>query len=187
MNDVKIWLPFVALVFASCSAPRTVTRQGNAAPTPAATSDYQPKSPPATFSGRVVSVEDGDTIIVLDDSNRAFKIRLAGIDAPEDGQAFGNRSKENLADEVFGKEVTIEWAKRDRYRRIVGKVLLDGRDVCLEQVRGGMAWHYKYYQAEQTPEDRGLYADAEDGARTARRGLWVDANPVPPWEFRRGR
>lgn len=141
---------------------------------------------PATFMGRVVSIEDGDTIVVLDADNRTYTIRLAGIDAPEGGQAFGNRSRQNLADEVFDKEVTIEWAKRDRYRRIVGKVLVDGHDVCLEQVRAGMAWHYKYYQVEQTPEDQKLYAEAEDEARAARRGLWLDVNPIPPWDFRRG-
>jgi hypothetical protein len=67
------------------------------------------------------------------------------------------------------------------------KVLLDGRDVCLEQVRSGMAWHYKYYQAEQSPEDRKLYTDAEVEARATRRGLWTDANPTPPWDFRNGR
>jgi endonuclease YncB( thermonuclease family) len=123
---------------------------------------------------------------VLDDAQRSYKIRLAGIDAPEGGQAFGDRSRQNLSDEVFGKQVAIEWSKRDRYGRIVGKVLRDGQDVCLEQVRIGMAWHYKYYQNEQSPEDRKQYADAENEARAARRGLWVDANPTPPWDFRHG-
>jgi endonuclease YncB( thermonuclease family) len=71
--------------------------------------------------------------------------------------------------------VTIEWSKHDRYGHIVGKVTLDGRDVCLvEQVRAGMAWHYKYYQNEQTLEDQKLYAEGEDSARSAKIGLWVD-------------
>ena len=112
---------------------------------------------------------------------------LAGIDAPEGGQAFGNTSRQTLSDEVFGKDVTVEWYKLDRYGRMVGKVLVDGRDVCLEQVKAGLAWHYKYYQGEQSLEDRKLYADAEDEARLERRGLWVDENPVAPWKFRRGR
>jgi endonuclease YncB( thermonuclease family) len=142
-------------------------------------------SPLATFSGRVVRIEDGDTISVLDDANRNYKIRLQGIDAPEGGQAFGDRSRQNLADEVFGKQVSVEWSKRDQYGRIVGKVLVDGRDVCLEQIRAGLAWHYKYYQNEQSAEDRKMYADAEEEARTEKRGLWVDGDPTPPWEFRR--
>jgi endonuclease YncB( thermonuclease family) len=182
---LMILFTFAALLFASCSPSSTTTRQINSA-TPS--SGYESRfSPLATFSGRVVKVEDGDTIVVLDDANRSYKIRLQGIDAPEGGQAFGDRSRQNLADEVFGNQVSVEWAKRDRYGRIVGKVLLYGRDVCLEQIRAGMAWHYKFYQNEQSAEDRKMYADAEEEARMARRGLWVDVDPTAPWEFRRER
>ena len=86
---------------------------------------------------------------------------------------------------VAGKEVTVEFVKFDRYQRMVGKVLLDGVDVCLEQVRAGYAWHYKKYEREQSREDRATYAAAEDRARAERKGLWEDENPVPPWESRR--
>ena len=79
-----------------------------------------------------------------------------------------------------------EWAKRDRYGRILGKVVSGGRDVCLEPVRPGMAWHYKHFQGEQSPEDRRLYAEAETEARAARWGLWADLAPTPPCDFRRG-
>jgi len=144
-------------------------------------------SPLATFSGRVVSIEDGDAITILDAANREYRIRLQGIDAPEGGQAFGNRSRQNLSKEIYDKQVAIEWSKRDQYSRLVGKVLLNGHDICLEQIRVGMAWHYKYYQEEQSPEDRKIYADAEGEARATRRGLWTDANPSPPWDFRHGR
>lgn len=129
------------------------------------------KSPPAIFNGRVVAVEDGDTIVVLDDGNGTYKIRLQGIDAPEGGQAFGDRSGQNLSEMVSGKQVEIEWSKRDRYRRLVSKVLLEGNDVCLQQIKAGMAWHYKYYQNEQSANDRELYATAETEARSARLGL----------------
>ena len=186
-SDVRLMLlsAFAALLFASCSPSPPTTRQVNSA-TPSRPSGYETHSSPlATFSGRVVRIEDGDTISVLDDANRNYKIRLQGIDAPEGGQAFGDRSRQNLADEVFGKQVSVEWSKRDQYGRIVGKVLVDGRDVCLEQIRAGMAWHYKYYQNEQSAEDRKMYADAEEEARMAKRGLWFDADPTPPWEFRR--
>ncbi len=148
--------------------------------------DSRRKSPPAVFNGRVVAVEDGDTIVVLDDSNGTYKIRLQGIDAPEGGQAFGDRSGQSLSEMVSGEQVEIEWSKRDRYRRIVGKVLREGNDICLQQIKAGMAWHYKYYQNEQSANDRELYADAENEARAERLGLWSDENPIPPWQFRRG-
>jgi len=194
MKEANIWLLFAtsaALLFASCSASNTRTRQVNAPPATSPTPRYESRSrqtsPLSKFSGRVVSVEDGDSIIVHNAANRTYTIRLHAIDAPEGGQAFGNRSRQNLSDLIVAEEVTVEWSKRDRYGRRVGKVLLDGRDICLDQVRAGMAWHYKYYQAEQSPEDRKLYADAEAEARAARRGLWIDANPITPWDFRRGR
>jgi endonuclease YncB( thermonuclease family) len=142
---------------------------------------------PIVFEGRVVGGEDGDTITVVDSSNANHRIRLLGIDAPEKGQAFGTQSKQSLSEAVFDKVVTIEWSKHDRYGRIVGKVLLNGRDVCLDQVIAGMAWHYKYYQVDQPPEDRQLYAAAEIGARAAKVGLWIYPDPVPPWDFRRQR
>ncbi len=99
----------------------------------------------ATITGRVVGVSDGDTITVLDADRTQHKIRLAGIDAPESKQAFGSRSKQNLSDLVFGKDVAVEWDKRDRYQRTLGVVLVDGHDVNLEQVRAGMAWWYRQY------------------------------------------
>ena len=140
-----------------------------------------------TITGRVVGVADGDTLTVLDVSNVQHKIRLAGIDAPEKKQAFGNRSKESLSDLVFDRTVSIETGKRDRYRREVGKVLVNGRDANLVQVERGMAWFYREYQREQPPNDRRLYEAAEDAAKAEKRGLWRDADPVPPWEFRRSK
>lgn len=122
---------------------------------------------------------------MLDSTNTQYRIRLEGIDAPESHQAFGVRSKKNLSEMVFGKDVTVVYQKTDQYGRLVGKILLDGKDVNLEQLKAGMAWHYKEYQREQTPEDREVYAKAEDEARTARRGLWQDQEPVEPSEFRK--
>ncbi len=80
----------------------------------------------------------------------------------------------------------VDWDKRDRYKRIIGKVLMGDHDVCLEQVRVGLAWYYKRYQDDQTPTDRLRYARAEEEAQDTRRGLWVDSDPPPPWEWRRG-
>ena len=81
--------------------------------------------------------------------------------------------------------MTVIYYKTDQYGRLVGKILIDGRDINLEQVKAGMAWHYKEYEREQTPADRELYAKAEDEARKARRGLWVDPEPIEPSQFRR--
>ncbi len=140
----------------------------------------------ANVTGTVVGVSDGDTITVLDDSKKQHKIRLSGIDAPEKGQAFGQRAKEYLSDRVYRKSVVVEGDKTDRYGRTVGKVVVDGRDVCLEMVEAGYAWHFKKYQREQSRSDRALYAAAENASRDAKRGLWRDVNPIAPWEWRKG-
>ena len=136
------------------------------------------------LQGKVVAIADGDTITVLDATNAQHRIRLQGIDAPEREQAFGTVSREHLANLVFGKRVTVQYSKRDKYGRIVGKVMVEGQDVCLEQVKAGLAWHYKEYQNEQSPEDRKLYAEAEQEARRARKGLWQDNSPQAPWNYR---
>jgi len=137
-----------------------------------------------TITGLVVGVSDGDTITLLDGEKVQHKIRLAGIDAPEKKQPFGNRSKESLSELTYDKTVTVETDKRDKYGRQVGKVLVNGQDVNLVQVERGMAWFYRLYQHEQSPNDRRLYEGAEEAARAAKRGLWRDAEPVPPWDFR---
>ncbi|HEX7530001.1 MAG TPA: thermonuclease family protein [Pyrinomonadaceae bacterium] len=144
-----------------------------------------PASGSQTLNGRVVSVADGDTVTVLDANDAQHRIRLEGIDAPESHQAFGEQSRQSLAEMISGKEVTVNYQKTDQYGRLVGKILFDGRDINLEQVRAGMAWHYKFYENEQTPEDRELYAKAEETARSVRRGLWQDPNPVEPYQFRK--
>ncbi len=138
-----------------------------------------------TLTGKVVKVADGDSITVLDSTNTQRRIRFQGIDAPERGQPYGNASRKHLASLVAGKTVTVKWDKRDRYRRIVGFVIVDGKDINLVQLKAGMAWFYRYYQRELSPEDRRLYADAENKARYERLGLWRENNPIPPWENRR--
>jgi len=134
--------------------------------------------------GRVVAVTDGDTVKVLDASNVQHVVRLAGIDAPEKKMPFGQRSKQNLSDLVFGKEAVVEGEKNDRYGRLVGKVLVNGHDANLAQIQAGMAWHYKQYQREQSAEDRKIYSAAEDTAKSSKLGLWSGADPVPPWTWR---
>lgn len=137
------------------------------------------------LTGKVVRVADGDTITILGSGNRQHKVRLGGIDAPEKGQPFGNASRESLSSMVAGRNITVEWHKRDRYGRLVGQVIADSHDVGLVQIERGMAWHYKAYEHEQQPGDARAYAGAEVEARAARRGLWADPKPVPPWEWRK--
>ncbi|MCI0427830.1 MAG: thermonuclease family protein [Nitrospiraceae bacterium] len=135
----------------------------------------------------MIGVADGDTITVLGFNRAQHRVRLAGIDAPEKSQAYGNASKQHLSALVFGQNITVVYHKTDRYGRTLGTVLVHGRDVNLGQVKTGLAWHYKQYQGEQRPKDRAAYAQAEVNARKNRFGLWRDSHPIPPWEFRRKR
>ena len=136
-----------------------------------------------TLIGRVVGVTDGDTLTVLDANSIEHKIRIAGIDAPEKKQPFSEASRQNLARLAFGKPIKVEWYKRS-YKRLVGNAFVDGRDIGLEQIRAGLAWHYKTYEHEQSDEARVQYAVAEVQARRARLGIWKDRDPIPPWEWR---
>jgi endonuclease YncB( thermonuclease family) len=138
------------------------------------------------IEGKVINVHDGDTVTVLDPYNQKFHIRLHGIDAPELKQSFGSVSQQNLSRLVLGKEVEIYWNKVDKYRRTVGTIMLDGRDVNIEQVKGGFAWHFKKYEEEQPAQDRITYSAAEQKARAANLGLWQehDPGPTPPGEWR---
>ena len=85
---------------------------------------------------------------------------------------------------VAGRTVDVDYSKYDWYGRILGIVIVDGEDVNLDQVEAGMAWYYKKHQREQSPSDRIEYSDAELDARRHKVGLWVDSNPMPPWDYR---
>jgi endonuclease YncB( thermonuclease family) len=132
----------------------------------------------------VVGVSDGDTVTLLDGLRAQHRIRLAGIDAPEKTQPYGDASKRHLSSMVFGKTVRVEFEKHDHYGRVVGKIMQDGHDASLEQLRVGLAWHYKQYQREQSSEDRSAYAEVEQEAQQAQAGLWRDPAAVAPWTWR---
>jgi endonuclease YncB( thermonuclease family) len=129
---------------------------------------------------RVVRVSDGDTFTGLDAENRQIKVRLHGIDAPEAKQAFGTVARKALADLIADKTVSVEEVDRDRYGRVVGRVTVGGKLVNAEQVRAGMAWRYVQF------DRRNEFGALEGEARRHRRGLWADAHPVAPWEWRKG-
>lgn len=129
--------------------------------------------------GKVVKVSDGDTVTILTSDKTQHKIRLNDIDAPEKKQAFGNKSKDNLAKYIAGKTVTVEYQKKDKYKRVLGTIYYNNTDINLQQVKDGYAWVYKKYSNNQT------YYKAEKVARDKRVGLWIDKNLLEPWEFRK--
>ena len=117
--------------------------------------------------GKVVKVSDGDTVTILTSDKTQHKIRLNDIDAPEKKQAFGNKSKDNLAKYIAGKTVTVQYQKKDKYKRILGTIYYNNTDINLQQVKDGYAWVYKKYSNNQT------YYKAERTARDKRIGLWM--------------
>jgi endonuclease YncB( thermonuclease family) len=133
------------------------------------------------FTGKVVGISDGDTLSVLREG-KAVKVRLHGVDTPEKAQAFGTQARKFTSDAAFQQTVTVMVHNTDRYGRLVGDVLLpDGRSLNQELVKAGMAWWYRPY----APNDITL-AQLEAEAHAAKRGLWADAHPVPPWQWRKG-
>ena len=135
--------------------------------------------------GKVVGITDGDTITVLDKDKVKHKIRLMGIDAPEKSQDFGAASKQALSNYIYQKTVSVDYKKLDKYKRKVGKVILDNQDICLAMIERGMAWHYKDYEKEQSKTDSDLYRQAELKARESKLGLWQDSKAIEPSAFRR--
>jgi micrococcal nuclease len=143
----------------------------------------------ADFTGKVIAVLDGDTADVLVEQ-RPVRVRLAEIDAPEKGQAFGQRSRQALADLVFKRDVRVEEKGVDRYGRVLGIMYLPDHscvvgviscgplNVNMSMVSVGMAWAYRRYLRDQ----RLIAVEAE--ARERRRGLWADTEPTPPWAWR---
>jgi endonuclease YncB( thermonuclease family) len=134
---------------------------------------------PREETGNVVKVVDGDTFD-LKSGNNKMRIRIFGIDSPERGQAFNIKAKEFTAGLIAGKDVRVVIHNKDRYGRFVGEVYLsDGTYVNAEIVKAGYAWHFKRYSDDEE------LAQGEHEARAGKRGLWLDENPIPPWEFRR--
>ena len=132
-----------------------------------------------TFTGKVIKITDGDTIVVLTNDNEQIKIRLEGIDCPESSQDFGTRAKQATSDLCYGKQVKIIKSGEDKYGRTLGFVIVGDVNVNKELLRLGMAWHYKYFNKDDE------LAKLEQEARKNNIGLWSQPNPVAPWDFRR--
>jgi endonuclease YncB( thermonuclease family) len=132
-----------------------------------------------SIDGRIVGVSDGDTVRLLDATNKQHRVRLGEIDAPESTQAFGSKSKQALSSICFGKAARVLVTDVDRYGRLVGRLNCAGTDAQAFMVSNGMAWVYTRYA-----KDPALKVQQER-ARASKTGLWSDASPVPPWEYRR--
>jgi len=136
-----------------------------------------------TVEGLVVGIADGDTFTLLTPDQRQIKIRVAEIDAPERGQPFARRSRQQLADLIFQKDVAVHIQVVDRYNRVVGRPTIDDMDVTVEMIRSGAAWVYRTYS-----DDVQLY-ELERTAKTEGRGLWglPEFDRVMPWDWRHGK
>ena len=133
-----------------------------------------------TLTGTVVVVHDGDTFTVQRGSS-LYKVRLAEVDAPEMGQVFGQQARRFTEKMVLGRRVRVDVVMIDRYDRRVGTVIVeDGRVLNEELVHAGLAWYYRVSPVKNPRLQR-----LEQGAFQNRLGLWVEKEPIPPWEFRR--
>ncbi|MDO5607192.1 MAG: thermonuclease family protein [Capnocytophaga sp.] len=127
----------------------------------------------------VTQISDGDSFVALTGDKTEVRLRIHGIDAPEKGQPYSQKSKQQLSDYIFRKQVYIQIEDTDRYGRKVVKVFTpDSTDVGLQMIRSGLAWHYTAYDNSKN------YAAAEKEARQKQLGLWNDSNPTPPWKWR---
>lgn len=138
----------------------------------------------AVMNGTVVRVIDGDTVDILTLNNRQFRVRLYAIDAPEKGQAFGQKSTDNLAKYCAGEVAIVDVMDVDRYARLVAVVYCRGVNTNLRQVEDGMAWVYNYFLSKDNQTITHPYYEAEAAAKKAKKGLWQDKDPVSPYQWR---
>lgn len=132
-----------------------------------------------TLTGKVVGIMDGDTFKLLTADSTLVKVRLANIDCPEKKQPFFASAKEFTSNAIFGKTVTINILKTDRYKRYISNVIYnDSLSLCHQLVKNGLAWHFVRYSKDPTLQQ------LEDNAKKDKIGLWQDSNPIAPWEWR---
>lgn len=132
------------------------------------------------LSGKVIKIADGDTFTILLPDNKKERIRLYGIDAPENSQPFSKNAKQFLSNLIFEKKVRLEIKDTDRYKRIVAIVYVnDTININESLLNAGLAWHYKEF-------DKNLRWDTlEQNARKKKIGLWADKNAIAPWQWRK--
>lgn len=129
------------------------------------------------YPAKVIKISDGDTITILTQQRKQIKVRFYGIDAPELKQPYGKKSKQFLANLIAGEVVEVEENGKDRYKRTIGTIYLNGADINAQMVANGYAWAYRKFSKKYTPQ--------EGKAKSQKRGLWRDKEPIPPWEWRK--
>ena len=141
------------------------------------------------IDGTVVHVADGDSFVLRSVGTggraRLTRVRIVAIDAPEAAQPHHRSAGALLRSMIWRRAVSVDGAAHDRYGRLAATVSVGGRDAGLAMVQSGLAWYAPAHASELRSVDRGLYRDAEAAARLAHVGLWADAEPVPPWQYRR--
>ncbi|MDR1085973.1 MAG: thermonuclease family protein [Deltaproteobacteria bacterium] len=140
---------------------------------------------PEIYSGRVISVQDGDTLTLQTVDFERLRVRFYGIDAPEKNQSMGPQSAEALKKLVDGRDVTVEVIDTDRYSRAVALVRLDQTLINLTMVEEGWAWLYPQYC--KLKDVCTLVSAAEQKAKNSGLGLWREKDPTPPWQWRRNK
>lgn len=136
--------------------------------------------PGSALTGQVVAVHAGDTF-TLKSGSSLYKVRLSDVDAPEIRQVFGRQAQEFTRHLALGRRVQVSVALIDRHDRRVGEVITeDGHVLNEELVYAGLAWHYRVNPIENQRLQR-----LEQHAFSNKLGLWVEKEPLPPWEFRR--
>ena len=130
--------------------------------------------------GKVIKVKDGDTIVILDENNTQITVRFANIDCPEKVQPFSKVASQFVSNEIYGKQVNVIGTSFDKYGRTIGYVIYDHKNICVELLKKGLAWHYQYFS------DDAYLQSLEDDAKKMKLGLWLDDNPINPYDWRKG-
>lgn len=133
----------------------------------------------AQVSAKVIRIKDGDTVVVLLDGDIQKTLRLAEVDCPESGQAFGKNAKQFTSDQIFGKQITFIATDEDRYGRTIAKIYYDNKYLSQEIIKAGFGWWYYRYSNDK---NLGLL---QDQTQQKKLGLWQDNNAIAPWEFRK--
>ena len=134
-----------------------------------------------TLTAKVVGIKDGDTVVVLDSLNNQTTLRLAEVDTPEKSQPFGTKAKQFTSDQIYLKTIKYVVTDNDRYGRSIAMIYYDedNKYLSAEIIKAGMGWHYKRYSTSKE------LALLEDNAKKYKIGLWIDYNPIAPWEWRK--
>ena len=134
-----------------------------------------------TLTAKVVGIKDGDTVVVLDSLNNQTTLRLAEVDTPEKSQPFGTKAKQFTSDQIYLKIIKYVVTDTDRYGRSIAMIYYDedNKYLSAEIIKAGMGWHYKRYSSSKE------LALLEDNAKKNKIGLWIDTNPIAPWDFRK--